>query len=159
TAPVTAPTTVTISVSGGGVTLSSPLTLYPSLPALLSMSVTPGSVAGGNPATGTVTLAGPAPSVGLSVNLGSNLPLSASGPERVFVPGGASSATFPVTTFPSATTTVQLSAALDGVFQFTALTVGPPAPPPTPGTPSLLSPANGATVAQPIALDWSDASN
>src|SRR5262249_56575109 len=37
----------------------------------------------------------------------------------------------------------------------------PPPPPPsgTPGTPSLLSPANDATVAQPILFDWSDTAN
>ena len=59
TAPVTAPTTVTISVSGGGVTLSQPLTLYPSLPALTSMTVTPTTVTGGASATGTVRIASP----------------------------------------------------------------------------------------------------
>jgi hypothetical protein len=32
-------------------------------------------------------------------------------------------------------------------------------PPPTPSAPSLLSPANAATVAQPVAFDWSDAAN
>ena len=82
TAPVTAPTAVTISVSGGGVTISHPLTLYPSLPLLTSMTVSPASVVGGSPATGTVTLAGPAPAVGVYVNLGSNQPLSASVPSE-----------------------------------------------------------------------------
>ena len=57
TAPVTTPTTVTISVSGGGVTLSHPLTIYPTLPLLTALTVSPDSVAGGSPATGTVTLA------------------------------------------------------------------------------------------------------
>jgi hypothetical protein len=32
-------------------------------------------------------------------------------------------------------------------------------PPPAPGTPSLISPADAAAVTQPVALDWSDASN
>jgi hypothetical protein len=67
TAPVTAPTAVTISVSGGGVTLSHPLTVYPSLPTLTGMTVSPQSVVGGSPATGTVTLNGPAPAVGVHV--------------------------------------------------------------------------------------------
>src|SRR4029079_2724265 len=34
----------------------------------------------------------------------------------------------------------------------------PPPPPPTPAVPSLISPANGATVTLPATLDWSDVS-
>jgi hypothetical protein len=130
TAPVTAPTEVTISVSGGGVSMSQPLTLYPSLPPLLSLAVSPASVVGGASATGMVTLGGPAPAVGVTVNLGSNQPLTASVPASVFVPGGQTSASFVVTTFPSSLSTVQLSAAMDGAFQFSAITVNPPAPAP-----------------------------
>jgi hypothetical protein len=44
-------------------------------------------------------------------------------PATVTVPAGATSATFTVTTFSVDTTTVQLSASLDNVFQFAALTV------------------------------------
>ena len=61
TTAVSAPTAVTISVTGGGITLSNILTLYPSLPPLTSMTVSPSSVAGGASATGTVRLGGPAP--------------------------------------------------------------------------------------------------
>ena len=126
TAPVTAPTTVTISVSGGGVTLSKPLTLYPTLPAFTALTVNPTTVAGGSSTVGTVTLAGPAPAVGVAINVQSKLPLTASVPESVTVPGGATSASFTVTTFPvSSTTTVQLSAAMDNVFQFAAVNVTP----------------------------------
>ena len=128
TAPVSAPTAVTISVSGGGVTLSHPLTVYPSLPTLTGMTVSPGSVVGGNPATGMVTLNGPAPAVGVHVNLGANQPLSASVPASVFIPAGASSATFPVTTFPSFLTSVQLSAQMGDGFAFSAITVNPTPP-------------------------------
>lgn len=131
TAPVTTPTVVTISVSGGGVTLSHPLTLYPELPSLAALTVAPNAVAGGTPATGTVTLSGPAPPVGVTVNLGSSLPLAASVPASLFIPRGATSASFPVTTFPVDTTTAQLSAALDNGFQFAALTVNRPASTPT----------------------------
>jgi hypothetical protein len=128
TSPVSEPTVVTIWVSGGGVTLSHPLTLYPSLPTLTSMTVSPASVVGGTPATGTVTLGAPAPPTGVAVNLGSNQPLTASVPPSVTIPGGATSATFEVRTFPSFTNTVQLSAALDNTFQFTAITVNPSPP-------------------------------
>ena len=73
----------------------------------------PSSVTGGTPATGTVTLGSAAPSRrGRRVSLGSNLPGSASVPSTVTVPAGATSATFPVTTFPVDNTTVQLSATL-----------------------------------------------
>jgi hypothetical protein len=133
TAPVTAQSIVTISVAGGGVTRSAPLTLYPSLPALTTLTVNPTSVAGGATATGSVRLAGAAPAGGVSINLGSNLPLVARVPESVTVPTGATTATFAVTTFPSALTTVQLSAALDSVFQFAAITVGPSQSPPPSG--------------------------
>ena len=140
TTPVTVQSIVTISVSGGGVTLSAPLTLYPALPALTAMTVNPTSVTGGTTATGTVRLSSAAPAGGVGVNLGSNLPLTASVPASVTVPGGTTSASFTLTTFPSALTTVQLSAALNNVFQFAAITVGPsPPPPPTGSTLSALS--------------------
>ncbi len=162
TTPVTVQTIVTISVSGGGVTRSAPLTLYPALPALTAITVNPTSVVGGDPAAGSVRLASAAPVGGVAVNLGSNLPLVASVPASVTVPAGATSANFTVTTLPSSTTTVQLSAALNNVFQFAAITVNPPAPPPPPATPvapTLLSPAADATPAQPVSFDWSDVAN
>ncbi|TFZ00687.1 hypothetical protein EZ313_19760 [Ramlibacter henchirensis] len=132
TTPVTAQSIVTISVSGGGVTRSAALTLHPALPALTSLTVNPTTVAGGATATGTVRLASAAPAGGVAINLGSNLPRAASVPASVTVPAGATSATFTVTTFPSALTTVQLTAALNNVFQSAAITVGPSAPPPGP---------------------------
>ena len=138
TTPVTAQALVTISVTGGGVTRSAPLTLYPTLPALTALTVNPTSVAGGATATGSVRLASAAPVGGVAVNLSSNLPLKASLPASVTVPAGATSANFTVTTFPSLLTTVQLSAALNNVFQFAAITVGP-SPPPTGSTLSALS--------------------
>lgn len=128
TTPVTVQSLVTISVSGAGVTRSAPLTLYPALPALTALTVVPTSVAGGATATGSVRLASAAPAGGVAVNLSSNLPLAASVPASVTVPTGATSANFTVTTFPSALTSVQLSAALDNVFQFAAITVNPPSP-------------------------------
>jgi hypothetical protein len=128
TSPVAEPTEVTISVSGGGVTLSRPLRLYSSLPPLTSLTVSPSSVVGGASATGTVRLGSPAPAAGVYANLWSNLPNTASVPESVFIPGGATSASFEVRTFPSSTTSVQLSAQLNGDFQFSSITVNPSAP-------------------------------
>src|SRR5207302_7919436 len=89
------------------------------------------SVTGGTPSVGTVTLASPAPAVGVTINLGSNLPLSASVPKSDTIPRGATSTDFPVTTFPVDNTTVQLSAALDNVFQFAAVSISRPAPGPS----------------------------
>jgi hypothetical protein len=143
TPAVTAQSLVTISVSGGGVMLSAPLTLYPALPALTALTVSPTNVIGGASATGTVRLASAAPTGGIAVNLSSNLPLTASVPASVTVPAGTTSATFPITTFPSALTTVQLSAGLNNQFQFASITVSPPPPSGTAALSSLsLSPSS-----------------
>lgn len=123
TGSVTAPTDVTISVTGRGVTRSATLTVSPSLPALTGLSVNPSSVTGGTPSTGTVTLGSAAPAGGATVSLGSNQPGAASVPGTVTVPAGATSASFEVTTFPVDNTTVQLSATLGSATQFAALSV------------------------------------
>jgi hypothetical protein len=153
-AAVSATTVVTISVTGGGVTSSADLTVTPAdAPRLTAFSVTPTSVEGGATATGTVGLSGAAPAGGTVVTLGSKLPNTASVPPSVTVPSGATSASFTVATSSTAsTTTVQLSATLDTTL-FTSITVGPP---PTPSAPSLVSPADDAKPAQPVAFDWSD---
>ena len=157
----TATTTATISASLGGTTRSASLTVNPppSPPpgvTLTSYSVSPTSVTGGSPSTGTVRLSAAAPSGGVLVSLGSNQPNSAS----VTVPAGAASATFTVTTFNVAgATTVQLNALLGDVILFTAITVNPGSSQ-APGAPALVSPANNATaVAQPVTLDWNDVPN
>ena len=142
TRPVTEPSLATISVSGGDVTLSSVLTVYPALPALTAITVAPTSVVGGASATGTVRLASAAPVGGVAINLSSSLPNTASVPASVTVPGGATSATFTVTTFPSFLTTVQLSAQLNQAFQSTSITVNPP--PPSGPTLSALSVSPGS---------------
>jgi len=131
TTQVTTQTLVTISVSGGGVTKSAVLTVNPDGTAppaasLSSFTVSPTSVTGGNPSTGTVTLASPAPAGGTVVSLSSNQPGAASVPASVPVAAGATSATFTITTFPSAGTTVQLSAGVGNQFLFAALSVNPP---------------------------------
>lgn len=123
TSAVDAPTAVMISVTGDGVTRSATLTVSPDLPALTGLGLNPSSVAGGTPSTGTVTLGGPTPSGGVTVSLGSRLPGSASVPATVTVPAGATSATFPITTFPVDETTVELSATLGTTSRFAALSI------------------------------------
>jgi hypothetical protein len=137
TTQVTAQTVVTISVSGGGVTQSATLTVTPDAapppppsPTLSSFTVNPTSVAGGDPATGTVTLPSAAPAGGTVVSLSSNQPGAASVPASVTVAAGATSANFAITTFPSAGTTVQLSAGLGNTTLFASLGVNPPPPSP-----------------------------
>jgi hypothetical protein len=172
---VTQQTLVTISVSGGGVTKSATLTVSPigappPPPPAVSLStftLSPTSVTGGNPSTGTVTLTSAAPAGGVVVSLSSQLPGSASVPPSVTVPAGATSASFTVTSFPVAATTVQIAATLGNVTLFAPLSVNvsapPPPPPPPPGTlaaPALLAPASGARFSpgQTISFDWSDVS-
>jgi len=164
-ASVATTTVVRIWVTGGGVTRFADLTVNPSgtppPAATLSSFIVPSSVTGGNAAIGTVRLAAAAPSGGLAVTLGSNQPGAASVPASVTVPFGAISANFTITTFPSAGTTVQLSARLGDTILFAALgvTAGTAPPPPSPpAAPSLLSPSNGSTVTLPAVLDWSDVS-
>ena len=123
TAAVTTRTVVSISVTGGGVTRSADLVVHPSLPTLTGFTVTPNSVQGGTSATGTVTLDSAAPAGGIGVSLSSNLPGSASVPASVTVPAGATSATFPVTTFPVDNTTVTLTATLGSTTLFAALSI------------------------------------
>lgn len=121
-------TVARISVTGSGVTRFADITVNPSgtaAPAatLSSFTVSPTSVPGGQSATGRVTLAQAAPTGGVSVALGSNLPDTASVPASVLVPQGATSASFTITTFPSAGTTVQLNARLGDTTLFASLAV------------------------------------
>src|SRR6266704_1064640 len=64
---------------------------------LLSVTLNPTGVTGGSSSTGTVTLSGPAPNYGASVNLSSNAS-AATVPASVTVADGASSANFTVST-------------------------------------------------------------
>lgn len=89
-------TAVHISATLGTVTRTASLTV--AAPVVSTVAVSPTSVQGGVGATGTVTLSGPAAFGGVLVTLTSSSPLVASVPEGVSIPGGATSATFPVTT-------------------------------------------------------------
>jgi hypothetical protein len=96
--------------------------------ALSSVAVSPTAVTGGQTATGTVQLNGPAPAGGVSVALASASPATASVPASVAIPGGASSATFTITTQPVASNTpVQISATFRLTTRTATLTVDAPA--------------------------------
>jgi hypothetical protein len=114
---VTVQTVVHISVTGGGSTVSATLTVNPGTapppppaPTLSKFTINPTTVAGGTPATGTVTLPSAAPAGGTVVTLSTNLPLAAAPPASVTVPAGATSAQFTITTHPVDTTTVEIFA-------------------------------------------------
>jgi hypothetical protein len=128
TQPVTSATVVTISVSGGGTTVSANLTLLPAATASLSaVSVSPTSVSGGSAAQGTATLSGPAPAGGIVVSLSSNN-VSATVPANVTVPQGATSATFAISTSSvAASTTATITGSAGGVNQAAQLTITPAA--------------------------------
>jgi len=112
TASVTTSTTVTITASLGGNSTSATLTVNPvppTVPALQSVTISPGSVSGGGTATATATLNVAAPVGGAQVLLASSNTGAASVPASVTVPAGATSATFTVTTASvNSTTTVSI---------------------------------------------------
>jgi hypothetical protein len=118
--------------------------------ALTSLTLNPGTVTGGNPSVGTVTIGGPAPAGGTTVALRSHNTQWATVPPTVTVPAGSSSASFTITTFPVTTGQGEFSiiyATAGGVEKSASLNInpGPPPPPPPAGNTGLLAPtANGA---------------
>jgi hypothetical protein len=94
-------------------------------PIVSSLNVSPASVTGGTPATGTVTLNGPAPAGGAQVALSSNNP-AVSAPASVTVAAGATSATFSLGTSAVAdSTAVTITASYGGATRTATLTVLP----------------------------------
>ncbi|HEY3161196.1 MAG TPA: hypothetical protein VGJ78_19660 [Vicinamibacterales bacterium] len=123
-------------------------------PSLSTLSLSPTTVTGGTSSQGTVTLSGPAPSGGSVVTLSSSNTAVATVPASVTVAAGSTSQTFTVTTATvSAATSATITGTL-GVSRSATLTVNPAAT--TPAAPTLLAPANGATVTLPVTLDWND---
>ncbi|MCX7993793.1 MAG: S8 family serine peptidase [Fimbriimonadales bacterium] len=124
TAAVSSSTNVTITASAGGVSRTATLTVNPaSTVTLQSLTISPTSVWGGSSATGTVTLSGPAPAGGATVQLRSNSS-RASVPTSVTIPAGATSANFTIrTTSAFSITTVTITATYNGVSRSAQLTV------------------------------------
>jgi MYXO-CTERM domain-containing protein len=123
TAPVTVATSATITASFGEGPRSATLSLVPV--SVASLSVAPANVLGGTASQGTVTLPGPAGAAGVSVQLTSSNPASATVPATVTVPAGASTATFPVSTSPVTTATAVILSATWGTTATAVLTVSP----------------------------------
>jgi photosystem II stability/assembly factor-like uncharacterized protein len=122
TSPVSVATAVTISATGGGATASAELTVTPAT--ISSVTLNPASVRGGKESTGTVALNGPAPAGGVIVTLSSSDAIVASVPGSVSIPAGATTARFTVSTQRvGSSTTVTISASLDGVIKSAVLIV------------------------------------
>jgi len=129
-----APTvTSTVGISGtfGGVTRTATLTVTAAAPvaALSAVSLTPASVNAGTSSTGTVTLTSAAPAAGFLVSLSSSAPASAAVPASVTVAGGATTATFTVTTPPAVVGSSAIVTATANLVSRTAtLTITPTDP-------------------------------
>ena len=137
TTTIASSTTLTISASmSGGTPQTASLTVTPAPAAgavLTSVTLNPGSVVGGTPSTGTVTLSAPAPTGGAAVALSSSNTATATVPANVTIRAGATSAVFTVnTTTVTTSTPVTVSASYAGVTQTDLLTVTPAPPPGTP---------------------------
>jgi len=167
---VSAPTLVTIFVTGNGVTVSDDLLVQPDgtpppPPTLSSYTVNPSTVSAGTTATGTITLPAPAGTNGVLVSLFTRIPGSASVPSSVTVPAGATSASFPITTFagfPNSTTSVLLTATNENTTVSSSINVVTGGSTTTQiSAPALLTPAADARLARGsvIAFDWSDVAN
>jgi hypothetical protein len=98
TSPVAKPTTATITASYRGVSRSAALQI--GAPALVQLQVNAVGVTGGASATGTIWISSPAPAAGLPVWFVSGDAAHLTVPAQILVPGGATSASFPITTRP-----------------------------------------------------------
>jgi hypothetical protein len=158
---VTANTTATVTASYGGASAQAQVTLTPQQPpAALTLSPTSVTGQGGN-SFATVTVASSS-STDQILQVASSNPAVASVPNGVMIPAGSTTGGFNISTSAVSTqTVVTISVSGGGVTKSANLTVNAtaPTPPPTPGAPTLLSPATDAKVGQPITFDWSDVAN
>ncbi len=149
---------VTITAALNTSSITANLTLRPvsADPAIVSISLDPESIIGGNNVTGTLTLDRTAPSGGTVVSLSSNKSESIV-PATVTIPQGAASQTFTIqTTVVDAETAATISATLDSVTKTAILTVLPLGADPALASISL-SPATitgGHSVIGTVILDW-----
>ena len=122
TSPVASNTSVNIT---GTLGVSRSASLSVTAPTVSSLALSPTSVVGGTPSTGTVTLAGPAPATGTVATLSSSSTSVASTPSSVTVAAGNSVATFTITTHTVTNSTSVTISATRGTTQTAILTVTP----------------------------------
>jgi hypothetical protein len=128
TVSVTASTSGNITGTFGGATRSAILTVRPPDPPVTptSLGLSPSTVVGGNPVTGTIFLSHGPPSGGLVVALSSSNTAAATVPATVTI--FLSSGTFPISTLAGPTTrTTTITASANGVSRTAVLTVTPSA--------------------------------
>ena len=164
---VTANTAATVTASYAGASVQGQVTLTSQQPPS-TLTLSPTSTTGlGGSSFATVTVASPS-STDQTLQVASSNPAVASVPNGVTIPAGSTTGGFNIfTSSVSTQTIVTISVSGGGVTRTADLTVNPSAPTPTPtptptatpAAPSLVSPAVDATVAQPIAFDWSDVAN
>lgn len=123
TLPRTTTTVTTITAIAGSSTRTATLTSTPS-PFLSSLGLSPKTVYGGWPVTGTINLAAPAP-VPVRINTADNSE-AASTPSSVVIVKGAQSANFTIATFDvTASTTVTVTAEYAGVVRTNTFAILP----------------------------------
>ena len=124
--------TVTVALNANA--SSAAVSLVPVGGPVLSSFVLPATVNSGSPATGTVTLSGPAPAGGALVLLNTAQLGPITTPPSVTVAAGTTSASFAFTTTAvTASTVVTLDASYGSVISFARVTLAPPGTvPPTP---------------------------
>jgi len=120
TVPVAALTSAAITAKGTAI--NSTLSIKP--PSIISLAISPATVAGGSDATGTATLNAPAPA-GTSLTLSSDS-TAVRIPAKISVTAGATTVTFPIkTTAVSALTTATITATYNGTVTRTMKITGP----------------------------------
>ena len=121
TTSVPVDSTIIISASSNGQTLQSVLTVL--APNLVSLTLSPNSVKGGQYSTATVTISSPAPVGGLTVTLAGNQ-TSVTVPASVTIPAGKTQASVKIKTSKvGSTTTATISASFDGTTKSAVLTI------------------------------------
>ena len=124
TSAVSNATSVTITATAATATRTVSLTVRPAT--LVGLIIGSSSVSSGGSCTAMIQLSGPAPSGGAVVALGSSDPNSASVPDSVTVPAGASLAYFSVSgNDVSQPTSVTITAIYQGASQSASITVSP----------------------------------
>jgi LmbE family N-acetylglucosaminyl deacetylase len=127
TGTVATTTTVTVSATFAAGTQSASLTVTPPPVSVSSIALTPTSVTGGTPSSGTVALNVAAPPGGVAVALASDS-AAATVPASVTIPAGATTGAFTVSTSGVAARTVaHLSASSGGTTLTATLSLNPPA--------------------------------
>jgi hypothetical protein len=124
TFPVISGARPTIIAAYNGINVSTRMLV--TAPIVSVHTISPSTVQGGTPSTGTVSLDGPAPAGGLVVTLSSNRTAVAQVPASITIPAGEISATYVITTYATTTTrTATISARGGNVTVRADITITP----------------------------------